>query len=216
MDAHTSRNYFPMSRSKSSQQWLKEHHDDSFVLKARREGYRSRAVYKLEEIQKKDQIIHPGQNVIDLGAAPGGWCEFVSAIQAGNGFILGVDLLAIDPIPDVELIQGDFTDTQILDDIGRKTNGKLFDLVLSDMAPNLSGMDSVDQPRAMYLAELSMDLALNQMDRNGSFVCKLFQGVGFDAYIREARSIFRQLNLRKPEASRARSREVYVVCQGLK
>ncbi len=205
-----------MARSKSSQTWLREHHDDAYVLQARRDGYRSRAVYKLIEIQRKDQVLKPGQFIVDLGAAPGGWSEYAAQFVGAKGNLVAVDLLPLEPIVGAEIIQGDFTEQAVLDQIMARVGGQALDLVLSDMAPNLSGMDSVDQPKAMYLAELAADLALEKLTRNGSFVTKLFQGEGFDAYISTLRQRFQTVKLRKPEASRPRSRETYAVCCGLK
>ncbi|MCP4488843.1 MAG: 23S rRNA (uridine(2552)-2'-O)-methyltransferase RlmE [Gammaproteobacteria bacterium] len=205
-----------MARSKSSQTWLKEHHDDAYVLQARRDGYRSRAVYKLIEIQHKDQILKPGQFVVDLGAAPGGWSEYAAQFVGAEGNLVAVDLLPIDPIAGAEIMQGDFTEQTVLDQIMARVRGHPLDLVLSDMAPNLSGMDSVDQPKAMYLAELALDLAQEKLIRNGAFVTKLFHGTGFDGYVSTLRQRFRTVKLRKPDASRPRSREIYAVCNGLK
>jgi 23S rRNA (uridine2552-2'-O)-methyltransferase len=205
-----------MSRSKSSQQWLKEHHDDEFVLKARRDGYRSRAVYKLIEIQQKDRVLKPGQFVLDLGAAPGGWSEYVAQIAADGGRLIAVDLLAIEPIAGVDIIQGDFTEQMTLDKILELVDKKPIDLVLSDMAPNLSGVDTVDQPKSMYLAELAFELARDCLNPKGQFVVKLFQGEGFDEFTSSLRQSFNSVKFRKPRASRARSREIYAVCGGLK
>jgi 23S rRNA (uridine2552-2'-O)-methyltransferase len=205
-----------MSRSKSSQQWLKEHHDDEFVLKARRDGYRSRAVYKLIEIQLKDRVLKPGQFVLDLGAAPGGWSEYVAQIAADGGRLIAVDLLAIEPIAGVDIIQGDFTEQVTLDKILELVDKKPIDLVLSDMAPNLSGVDTVDQPKSMYLAELAFELARDCLNPKGQFVVKLFQGEGFDEFTSSLRQNFNSVKFRKPRASRARSREIYAVCGGLK
>jgi len=205
-----------MSRSKSSDAWLREHHDDKYVLQARRDGYRSRAVYKLIEIQQKDQILKPGQFVVDLGAAPGGWSEYAAQFIGSKGRLIAVDLLPIDPIAGAEIIQGDFTEDEILDQILNLCQGQKIDLVLSDMAPNLSGMDSVDQPKSMYLAELALELASENLAANGQFVTKLFQGEGFDSYKSSLQKTFKSLKLRKPDASRPRSREVYAVCSGLR
>jgi 23S rRNA (uridine2552-2'-O)-methyltransferase len=205
-----------MSRSKSSQQWLKEHHDDEFVLKARRDGYRSRAVYKLIEIQQKDRVLKPGQFVLDLGAAPGGWSEYVAQIAADGGRLIAVDLLAIEPIAGVDIIQGDFTEQMTLDKILELVDKKPIDLVLSDMAPNLSGVDTVDQPKSMYLAELAFELARDCLNPKGQFVVKLFQGEGFEQFTSSLRQNFNSVKFRKPRASRARSREIYAVCGGLK
>ena len=205
-----------MSRSKSSQSWLKEHHEDQYVLQARRDGYRSRAVYKLLEIQQKDRILKPSQRVVDLGAAPGGWCEYASHFIGDKGSIIAVDLLPIEPIAGVEIIQGDFTEQETLDQIMNLVESKPLDLVLSDMAPNLSGMGSVDQPKSIYLAELACELASQSLGDNGVFVTKLFQGEGFDPLISSFRQRFRSVKLRKPGASRPRSREIYAVCRDLK
>ena len=205
-----------MGRSKSSSRWLQEHHADPYVLQSRREGYRSRAVYKLIELQEKDRLLKPGQFVVDLGAAPGGWTEFVSQFCGRKGRVLAVDLLPVDPIGDVDIIQGDFTEQVVLDDMLSRINNSPVDLVLSDMAPNISGIETVDQPRSMYLVELAFEFAVQVLDRNGSFVVKMFQGEGFDEMVRDFRKVFKVVKFRKPKASRPRSREVYAVCQGLK
>ncbi len=205
-----------MARSKSSNTWLKEHHDDAYVLQARRDGYRSRAVYKLIEIQRKDQILKSGQFIVDLGAAPGGWSEYAAQFVAAEGKLVAVDLLPIEPVAGAKIIQGDFTEQAVLSQIMEQVEGQTLDLVLSDMAPNLSGMESVDQPKSIYLAELAVDLALEKLSKHGSFVTKLFQGEGFDAYVATLRQCFKTVKMRKPEASRPRSREIYAVCQGLK
>jgi len=205
-----------MARSKSSKRWLQEHHQDEYVLRARAEGYRSRAVFKLAEIQQKDQVLKAGQFVLDLGAAPGGWSEYASNIVGGQGKIVAVDLLPMEPVAGVEFLQGDFTETETLERLLELTGGRHFDLVLSDMAPNLSGVDSVDQPKSIYLAELALDLAQNYLNPTGVFVVKLFQGEGCDELIASLRRIFKAVKLRKPEASRARSSEIYAVCDGLR
>jgi len=205
-----------MSRSKSSQNWLKEHHDDAYVLQARRDGYRSRAVYKLIEIQQKDQILKPGQFVLDLGAAPGGWSEYAAQFAAQRGRIIAVDLLPLEPIAGVEIIQGDFTEQATLEKILELVDRKPLDLVLSDMAPNISGIETVDQPKSMYLAELALELARDSLNAEGRFVVKLFQGEGFEELISTLRRDFNTVKFRKPKASRSRSREIYAVCCGLK
>jgi 23S rRNA (uridine2552-2'-O)-methyltransferase len=204
-----------MSRSKSSKRWLQEHHQDEYVLKARAQGYRSRAVFKLEEIQRKDHVLKSGQLVLDLGAAPGGWSEYASRIVGDRGRIIALDLLPIEPVAGVEFLQGDFTEQDTLDRLLAIVGESRFDLVLSDMAPNLSGVDSVDQPRSMYLAELAFDLAANFLNENGIFVVKLFQGAGFDESIASFRRRFKSVKLRKPDASRSRSSEIYAICEGL-
>lgn len=205
-----------MARSKSSSRWLQEHHSDPYVLQARKDGYRSRAVYKLIELQEKDRLLRPGQFVIDLGAAPGGWSEYASQFCRQNGRLIAVDILPIEPIGDVDIVEGDFTEQAILDQILALVDNSPVDLVLSDMAPNISGIESVDQPRSMYLVELAFDLVLKVMDKKGAFAVKMFQGEGFDELVREFRQAFKVVKFRKPQASRARSREVYAVCQGLK
>ena len=205
-----------MAKSKSSSRWLQEHHADPYVLKARKEGYRSRAVYKLIELQQKDQFLKPGQFVIDLGAAPGGWTEYARQFCGSKGKLIAVDILPMEPVADVDFIQGDFTEQKVLDRILELIDSSPLDLVLSDMAPNISGIETVDQPRSMYLVELAFDLALRVLDKNGSFVVKMFQGEGFDEMVTRFRKAFKVVKFRKPKASRPRSREVYAVCQGLK
>ena len=205
-----------MSRSKSSKRWLQEHHQDAYVLKAREQGYRSRAVFKLAEIQQKDRIIKPGQLVLDLGAAPGGWSEYAQQIVGDQGRVIALDLLPIEPIAGVKFIQGDFTEQQTLDQLLALIEDCRLDLVLSDMAPNLSGMGSVDQPRSLYLAELAFDLARQFLAVDGVFVIKLFHGEGFEDLISLFRLSFKTVRFRKPDASRARSSEIYAVCCGLR
>ena len=205
-----------MSHSKSSKRWLQEHHQDAYVLKAREQGYRSRAVFKLAQIQQKDRIMKPGQLVLDLGAAPGGWSEYAQRIVGDQGKVIALDLLPIEPIAGVEFIQGDFTEQQTLDQLLILIGDRRLDLVLSDMAPNLSGMGSVDQPRSIYLAELAFDLACRILTADGGFVVKLFQGEDFEELISLLRQSFKAVKFRKPDASRARSSEIYAVCSGLK
>lgn len=205
-----------MARSKSSQNWLNEHHQDQYVLQARRDGYRSRAVYKLDEIQQKDRIFKPGQRVLDLGAAPGGWSEYACQFNDQAGTIIAVDILPVEPIAGVDIIQGDFTEQETFDRIMAIIDSRQMDLVLSDMAPNLSGMETVDQPRAMYLAELALELAVECLQEKGILVTKLFQGEGFDPLMADFRKRFKAVKVRKPDASRARSREVYAVCRDLR
>jgi 23S rRNA (uridine2552-2'-O)-methyltransferase len=205
-----------MSRSKSSKRWLQEHHQDAYVLKAREQGYRSRAVFKLAEIQQKDRIIKPGQLVLDLGAAPGSWSEYAQQLVGDQGKVIALDLLPIEAIAGVDFIEGDFTEQQTLEQLLGLINDRRLDLVLSDMAPNLSGMDSPDQPRSIYLAELALDLACKFLTTDGVFVVKLFQGEGFEDLIASLRLSFKSVRFRKPDASRARSSEIYAVCSGLK
>ena len=204
-----------MSRSKSSKRWLQEHHHDAYVLKAREQGYRSRAVFKLEQIQHKDQILKPGQFVLDLGAAPGGWSEYASQVVGHTGRIIAIDLLPMEPIAGVEIVQADFTEQDTLDRLLALIDERRFDLVISDMAPNLSGMDSVDQPKSIHLAELAFDLAREFLTPDGVFVSKLFQGAGFEDLLSQFRSSFKSVKLRKPDSSRSRSNEIYAVCSGL-
>ncbi|TNF90412.1 MAG: 23S rRNA (uridine(2552)-2'-O)-methyltransferase RlmE [Gammaproteobacteria bacterium] len=205
-----------MARSKSSKRWLQEHHEDVWVQKARDQGYRSRAVFKLEEIQRKDRIFKPGQFVLDLGAAPGGWSEYASQAVGDRGRVIALDLLPMEPIAGVEFVQGDFTEQQTLDELLELIGDRRFDLVLSDMAPNLSGMQSVDQPKSMYLAELAAEIARDFLVSNGVFVVKLFQGEGFEELVASLRTSFKSVKFRKPDASRSRSSEIYAVCGGLK
>jgi len=195
---------------------LQEHHQDAYVLKAREQGYRSRAVFKLEEIQQKDRILKAGQFVLDLGAAPGGWSEYAVQAVGDHGRVIALDLLPIEPIAGVEFLQGDFTEQQTLDDLQAIIGDQKFDLVLSDMAPNLSGMHSVDQPKSIYLAELAFEMARDFLKSRGVFVVKLFQGEGFEDLVSTFRLTFKSVKFRKPEASRSRSSEIYAVCSGLR
>lgn len=207
------------TRSRSSQRWLKEHFSDPYVKKAQAEGMRSRAAYKLEELVERDQLLKPGMLVVDLGAAPGGWSQWVrqaldGADRANPGRVIALDILEMPPLAGVEFLHGDFRDDVVLSSLEAMLQGRPVDLVLSDMAPNKSGVDSVDLPRAMHLAELAMDFADNHLRIGGSFLIKLFQGVGFDEYVRELRRRYARLAIRKPAASRKRSPEVYALAQG--
>ena len=195
---------------------MQEHHHDAYVLKAREQGYRSRAVFKLEQIQHKDRVLKPGQFVLDLGAAPGGWSEYASQVVGHKGKIIAIDLLPMEPIAGVEILQGDFTEQDTLDRLLVLINERRFDLVLSDMAPNLSGMHSVDQPKSIHLAELAFDLARGFLTPDGVFVSKLFQGAGFEDLVSQFRSSFKSVKFRKPDSSRSRSNEIYAVCSGLR
>jgi 23S rRNA (uridine2552-2'-O)-methyltransferase len=203
-------------RSKSSQRWLREHFDDPFVARAQQEGYRSRAVYKLTEIDRRDQLLRPGLRVVDLGAAPGGWSQYAAERVGPSGRVVASDILAMEPIPGVEIVTGDFHEESVLSAILEQLGGEMADLVLSDIAPNLSGTDAIDQPRAMHLCELALDLAVRVLKPNGVFLVKLFQGQGSDEFMRELRRRFARVVVRKPEASRPRSREVYVLARGLR
>jgi len=201
-----------MARKKgSSKSWLKEHRDDPYVQRAQKEGYRSRSSYKLLEIQEKDKLIRPGMTIIDLGAAPGGWSQVAAQLVGAKGRVIASDILQMDTLEDVEIIQGDFTEEEIFEQILAAVNGAAVDLVISDMAPNMSGMTAVDQPRSMYLVELALDMARQVLRPGGSFLSKVFQGEGFDELLRDTRSSFEKVLTRKPQASRARSREVYLL-----
>ncbi|MCF6264608.1 MAG: 23S rRNA (uridine(2552)-2'-O)-methyltransferase RlmE [Xanthomonadales bacterium] len=211
-----------MARTKSSKRWLNEHFDDHWVKQAQQAGYRSRAAFKLIEIDQKDQLIRPGMVVIDLGAAPGGWSQIVAPLVGNKGLVFALDILPMQSLAGVEFIQGDFSGDEFLQqleemlqkfDVGNQ-NKKAVDLVLSDMAPNISGMDAIDQPRAMHLAELAADFALQHLRPGGDFLVKVFQGQGFDEYLRGLRAAFNKVITRKPKASRQRSREVYLLAKG--
>ena len=202
-------------RSASSSRWLAEHEADPYVKAAREAGWRSRAVFKLEEIDQKERLIRPGQCVVDLGAAPGGWCQYVVKKQQGSGRVLGLDLQEIEPLQGVELLQGDFREESILHALEQALGGeRQVDLVLSDMAPNMRGVSAADQPASMYLAELALDFAAQQLKAGGDFLTKVFQGEGFDAYLAEMRNRFAKVSIKKPKASRGRSREVYLLARG--
>lgn len=205
-----------MARSGSSQRWLSEHFSDEYVKLAQKRGYRSRAVFKLEEIDSRDRLLKPNISVVDLGAAPGGWSQYVAEKIGKHGKIIALDILPVEAIPGVDIIQGDFQDERVLNQLLDALEGKLVDLVLSDIAPNMSGTRVVDQSRAMYLAELALDMARKVLVPGGSFVTKLFMGAGFDEYQKDVRKSFASVANRKPKASRDRSREVYLVGKGFK
>jgi 23S rRNA (uridine2552-2'-O)-methyltransferase len=205
-----------MARSKSSKQWLREHFDDSYVRRSQEDGYRSRASYKLLEIQEKDQLIRPGMTVIDLGSAPGGWSQVAAALVGEKGKVLASDILPMDSLAGVEFIQGDFTEQPVLDEILARLGDTGADLVISDMAPNLSGMKEMDQPRAMYLAELALDLAKTTLHDGAYFLVKVFQGEGFEHFHGQLKECFQSVKTRKPGASRQRSREIYLLGAGFK
>lgn len=205
-----------VARSKTSAAWLKEHVDDVWVQKAQKDGYRSRATYKLAEIDDKDRLFRAGMTVIDLGSAPGGWSQLLSERLGSQGKILASDILPMDAVPDVVFVQGDFTEEDVLEALLNAMQGKQADLVISDMAPNLSGMNAIDQPKAMYLVELALDLAEQVLKPNGDFLAKVFQGEGYEEYLKLLRSRFTKVLARKPAASRARSREVYLLARGYK
>ncbi|MGH8213035.1 MAG: 23S rRNA (uridine(2552)-2'-O)-methyltransferase RlmE [Rhodanobacteraceae bacterium] len=204
------------ARSKSSARWLREHFDDAYVKRAQAEGMRSRAAFKLEELLERDRLLKPGMTVVDLGAAPGGWSQLVRQRLGDTGRLIALDILPMQGIGGVELIEGDFREEAVLEALQVRLNGQRADLVLCDMAPNISGIGVVDQARAMHLAELALDFARNWLKPGGSFLVKLFQGTGFDDYLRGLRADFPRVTLRKPKASRARSREVYALATGLR
>lgn len=201
------------NRSKASGRWLKEHFDDHYVKEAQRQGYRSRAAFKLIELLEKDAVVKKGMTVIDLGAAPGGWSQIVTQYVGSKGRVIATDILPMDSLPDVEFLQGDFTDEKVFDGLMAMLLNVKAGLVLSDMAPNMSGMKGVDQPRAMYLAELALDLSVRVLSPGGAMICKVFQGEGFDQLIVGFRKNFKRVLTRKPSASRPRSREVYIVAK---
>lgn len=203
-------------RSASSRRWLKEHFDDQYVQKAQKRGLRSRAVFKLEEVQQRDRILKPGQTVVDLGAAPGGWSQLVVDIQQGSGQVIACDILPMDPIAGVDFLEGDFREEAVLNALLNRIGGANVDVVLSDMAPNMSGNQTVDQARSMYLVELALDMCHQVLKPNGSFVVKVFQGEGFDPFLANVRAAFNSVKVRKPDSSRARSREVFLVASGYK
>ena len=203
-------------RSASSTRWLNEHFNDRFVQQAQKKGLRSRAWFKLEEIQKNDKLFKPGITVVDLGAAPGGWSQYVASLIGNKGRIIACDLLQMDPIVGVDFLQGDFRDEAVLNALLERVGEEKVQVVMSDMAPNMSGQPAVDIPRAMYLVELALDMCKDVLAPNGSFIVKVFQGEGFEEYLKTVRSLFKTVKIRKPEASRARSREVYIVAMGMK
>jgi 23S rRNA (uridine2552-2'-O)-methyltransferase len=205
-----------VARTKSSSRWLQEHVNDPYVKQAQKDGYRSRSSYKLIELNQKDRLIRPGMLVMDLGSAPGGWSQVAAALVGDKGRVLATDILPMDPLGNVDFIQGDFREESVLNQILEHLHGQKPDLVLSDMLPNISGISSADQAGAIYLLELALDMVRRVLKPGGSFVAKLFQGAGSDAYLKELRTAFEKVSIRKPAASRSRSREVYVVAKGFK
>jgi len=205
-----------VARSKSSSRWLKEHFSDPFVKRAQAEGWRSRAVFKLEELIERDRLLKPGMVVVDLGAAPGGWSQMVRERLGDAGRIVALDILPMQGIAGVEFIEGDFREDEVLQRLEATLHGAPVDLVLSDIAPNMSGVDVADQARAMHLAELAQEFAAVHLKPGGAFVVKLFQGRGFDEYVRNLRKAYERVSMRKPKASRARSPEVYALATGKK
>ena len=205
-----------MAKKGSSRRWMHEHLSDEFVKKAQKEGYRSRAVYKLLEIVEKKAIIRNGDKVLDLGAAPGGWSQVAAKLVGTQGKVIASDILPIELIDGVDFLQGDFTEQSVYDDLLVMTDGAKVDVVLSDMAPNMSGQLSVDQPKSMYLAELAIEMAIKTLNPGGSFVVKVFQGDGFDVFVQNAKKAFKKVSVIKPKASRPRSKEVYLLASQLK
>ncbi len=205
-----------MGRSKSSGRWMQEHFDDEYVKMAKAQGYRSRAVFKLKEIQEKDQLIKPEMNVVDLGAAPGGWSQFARQIVGKKNKIIALDILPMDPLEGVDFIQGDFREQTVMDQLFATLGGVSINLVMSDMAPNMSGNKGVDQPRSIYLGELALDTAKAVLAKEGAFLVKLFHGAGFEEFHKEIQQSFTKVVIRKPKASRPRSNEVYILAKGFK
>ena len=205
-------------RSASSKRWLREHETDPYVQKARREGYRSRAVYKLEELDQRDRLLKPGISIVDLGEAPGGWCQYIERRLGDRVRIVATDVLPMDPVAGTNFtfVLGDFREPEVLATIEAAVGEAKVDLVLSDMAPNISGVDAADQAGSVHLAELALEFARQRLKPSGAFVVKLFQGEGFDEYLRALRLAFAKVTLRKPKASRPRSREIYLVARGLR
>ena len=205
-----------MSRSKSSGGWLQEHHADQYVKQSKADGYRSRASYKLLELDKKARLFRPGMTVVDLGSAPGGWSQVAADLVGHKGRVVASDILPMDSLAGVEFLQGDFTDEEIYQQLLNIINNSPVDLVISDMAPNMSGMRAVDQPKAMYLVELALDMAVKILKKDGAFVTKVFHGEGFDSFYEQCKQAFKIVNTRKPDSSRSRSRETYIVATGFK
>lgn len=203
-----------MARSKSSHRWMEEHVNDPWVKKAQVDGYRSRASYKLLELIEKDKLVRPGMIVLDLGSAPGGWSQVVAPLLGSKGRLIASDILPMEPIPHVDFILGDFTEQSVFDQISTALDGAAVDLVMSDMAPNISGVDAADQASSMYLVELALDMAVQVLKPGGNFVTKVFHGEGYEDYLKALRTHFEKVVVRKPDASRPRSREVYVLGKG--
>lgn len=205
-----------MAKATSSERWLKEHFDDIYVKKSQAMGYRSRASFKLIELDSKDKLFAKGMRVVDLGAAPGGWSQVAAELIGERGKVIASDILPMEPIAGVEFIQGDFTEEKVFTEITKSLNSTPVDLVISDMAPNISGVVAIDQPAAMYLVELALDMASRVLKPEGVLVVKVFQGTGFDEFLRDMRNLFAKVVTRKPQASRPRSKEVYLIGKGFK
>ena len=204
-----------MAKSKN-RDWIKQHLNDPYVKQSQKDGYRSRASYKLLEIIEKERMIRHGMTVVDLGSAPGGWSQVAARMVGHEGRVHALDILPMDPVAGVDFIQGDFTEQAIFEQLLELIGNRPVDLVISDMAPNLTGMKAVDQPAVVYLAELAVDLAQQVLTKDGTFIAKLFQGEGFDEFVRNTRNVFNVVALKKPDASRSKSREVYLVAKGLR
>lgn len=202
-----------MRRTTSSKRWLQEHFDDVYVKRAQAEGYRSRAIYKLKEIDERESLIKPGMTVVDLGAAPGGWTQYLSQKLQSQGHIIALDILPMDSLPDVDFIQGDFREDEVFQELIRHVPEHGVDLILSDMAPNMSGNTAIDIPRAMYLVELAFDFADKMLKPGGTLLVKIFHGTGFEEIVKHARSSFEKVVIRKPTASRPRSKETYLLAK---
>lgn len=205
-----------MARSRTSGRWLQEHVNDPYVKQAQKEGYRSRSAYKLIQLNERDRLLRPGMRVVDLGSAPGGWSQVAGRILGEKGRVIATDILPMEALRNVDFVQGDFTEQTVFEEILQRLSSQPADLVLCDMAPNISGVDSADQAGSIHLAELALDLAQRVLEPGGDFVVKVFQGAGSDAYLKQLKAAFERCMIRKPAASRARSREVYVVARGLK
>lgn len=205
-----------MARTKSSNRWLKEHFVDAYVKKSWQDGYRSRAAYKLLEINERDQLLRPGITVLDLGAAPGGWAQIASKILGDKGHIIATDILEMEPLPHVEFLRGDFREQAVFDQLLKMLEGRQVALVISDMAPNISGVTSVDQPKSIYLAELALDMARRVLMPGGDFLVKVFQGSGDEELRKQIQASFQKILVRKPKASRPTSREVYILARGFR
>jgi 23S rRNA (uridine2552-2'-O)-methyltransferase len=205
-----------MARTKSSNEWLRRHVNDPFVKQAQRDGYRSRSAYKLIELNEKDRLIKPGMRVMDLGSAPGGWSQVAGNLVGKKGRVLATDILPMDPVTNVDFIQGDFTDEQVVKELLAWLEGGKFDLIVSDIAPNITGIDSADQAGSMYFLELALDTVRKTLKPGANFAAKMFQGAGSDQYVKDLRTSFTKVLIRKPAASRAESREVYIVAKAFK
>lgn len=205
-----------MALSKSSRRWLQEHVNDPYVKQAQKDGYRSRSSYKLIELNERDRLIRPGMLILDLGSAPGGWSQVAGHLVGEKGRVLATDILPMEPLKNVDFIQGDFREESVLNQILDQLNGSKPDLIISDIAPNISGIESADQASSIYLVELALDMARKVLKSKGNFVAKVFQGSGSEAYLKDLRTSFEKVSIRKPAASRPRSREVYVVAKGFK